>query len=97
MFGCVTARCTGQFGVGGTIPTGVSRCWVAYDPVGRATQHAESEGAAEQRDEADEGRMEAGRGMVRASRHGVAATKDHGGVVRPSQLIASVLRTVRGV
>jgi len=28
--------------------------------------------------------------MVRASRHGVAATKDHGAVVRPSQLIASV-------
>ena len=34
--------------------------------------------------------MEAKRGMVRASRHGVTATKEHGAVVRPSQLIASV-------
>jgi len=47
-------------------------------------------GAAEQRDEADEGRAEAGRGMVEVSCHGVAATKHHGAVVRPSQLIASV-------
>ena len=34
--------------------------------------------------------MEAERGMVEGSCHGSAATKDHGGVVRPSQLIASV-------
>jgi len=32
----------------------------------------------------------AGRSVVEASRHGVVATKDHGAVVRPSQLIASV-------
>ena len=51
--------------------------------------------AAEQRDEADEGRVEAERGMVRVRRHGVAATKDQGAVVRPSQLIASVRRTFR--
>ena len=62
-----------------------------------AVQHAEARRAAEQRDEADEGRLEAGRGMVTASRHGVAVTKDHGGVVRPSQLIASVRRTLAGV
>ena len=31
--------------------------------------------------------------MVGASYHGVAATKDHGAVVHPSQLIASVRRT----
>jgi len=37
--------------------------------------------------------MEAGRSMVEGSCHGVAATKDQGGVVRPSQLIASVRRT----
>jgi hypothetical protein len=35
MFGCVTTRCTGKFGVGGTIPTGVSRCWAAYGPEAR--------------------------------------------------------------
>jgi len=52
--------------------------------------------AAEQRDEADEGRLEAGRGMVGASYHGVAATKDHGAVVHPSQLIASVRRAMVG-
>ena len=49
--------------------------------------------AAEQRDEADEGRVDAERGMVGANRHGVVATKDHGAVVRPSQLIASVRPT----
>ena len=38
--------------------------------------------------------MEAERSMVRASRHGVAVTKNHGAVARPSQLIASVMRTV---
>jgi len=48
--------------------------------------------AAEQRDEADEGRLEAKRGMVGAGRHEVAATKNHGGALRPSQLIASVRR-----
>jgi len=37
--------------------------------------------------------MEAKRGMVAVSRHGVAATKDDGAGARPSQLIASVLRT----
>ena len=51
---------------------------------------ANSEWAAEQRDEADEGRIEAERSMLGVSCHGVAATKDHRGVVRPSQLIASV-------
>jgi len=39
--------------------------------------------------------MEAERSMVKVSRHGAAATKDHGAVVRPSQLIASVGRTKR--
>jgi len=34
--------------------------------------------------------VEARLGIVAASCHGVAATKEHGGVVRPSQLIASV-------
>ena len=38
------------------------------------------------------GGLEAGRSMVGVSCHGVAATKDHGAVVRPSQLIASVRR-----
>jgi len=52
-------------------------------------------GAAQQRDEADEGRLEGRRSVVAATSHGVAATKDHGGVVRPSQLIASVGRTSR--
>ena len=33
--------------------------------------------------------------MVRASRHGVAVTENHGAVARPSQLIASVRRTLR--
>ena len=37
--------------------------------------------------------MEAERGMVGGTCDGVAATRDHGGVVRPSQLIASVGRT----
>ena len=37
--------------------------------------------------------MEARRSMVTASRHGVAVIENHGGVVRPSQLIASVRRT----
>ncbi len=46
--------CTDQFGLGGTIPTGVSRGWVACGPVGPATEHAESEGAAERADAADE-------------------------------------------
>jgi len=52
-------------------------------------------GATEQRDEADGGRVEAKRSMVGVSCHGVAATKNHGAVVRPSQLIASV-RPTRG-
>jgi len=42
------------------------------------------------------GGLEAGRGMARASRHGVADTKHHVRVVRPSQLIASVRQTVEG-
>ena len=50
--------------------------------------------AVEQRDEADEGRVEAGRGLVGDSRHGFAATKDHGAGACPSQLIASVRRTM---
>ena len=50
-------------------------------------------GAAEQRDEADEGRVEAERSMVDGNCQGVAGTKHHGAGVRPSQLIASVLRT----
>ena len=37
--------------------------------------------------------MEAGRGMVGVSYHGVAVTKNHGAVARPSQLIASVRPT----
>jgi len=37
--------------------------------------------------------MEAERSMVEVGCHGVAATKSHGRVVRPSQLIASVMRT----
>ena len=49
--------------------------------------------AAEQRDEADEGWVKAERRMVGASRHGVAATNNQSGVVRPSQLIASVRPT----
>ena len=40
--------------------------------------------------------MEAKRDMVEARRHGAAATKDQGGVVRPSQLIASVRWTSGG-
>ena len=40
--------------------------------------------------------MEAERGMVSARCHGLAVTKGHGGVVRPSQLIASVGRTIGG-
>jgi len=40
--------------------------------------------------------MEAWRGMVEASRHSVAATKDQNGIVRPSQLIASVRPTTEG-
>jgi len=40
--------------------------------------------------------MEAKRSMVTAGRHGVAVTKQHGVVVRPSQLIASVGRTFEG-
>ena len=51
--------------------------------------------AAEQRDEADEGRVKVERSMEGVSCHEVAATKDHRGVVRPSQLIASV-RPTRG-
>ena len=70
------------------------RCWPIPDVAtesGFANQHA-----AEQRDEADEGRVEEKRSMVGVSCHGVAATKDHDGVVRPSQLIASVRRTSEG-
>jgi len=52
--------------------------------------------ATEQRDEADEGRVEAKRSMVEVSSHDVAATKYRGGVVRPSQLIASVGQALRG-
>jgi len=37
--------------------------------------------------------MEAERTMVGVSRHGVVVIKLHGGVARPSQLIASVRRT----
>ena len=37
--------------------------------------------------------MEARRGIVGGSSHGSAAIKNEGGVVRPSQLIASVGRT----
>ena len=37
--------------------------------------------------------MAARRSMVTASRHGVAVMKNHSGVVRPSQLIASVGQT----
>ena len=51
--------------------------------------------AVEQRDEADEGRMQAGRGRVGVGWQGVAATKDHGAVMRPSQLIASVGHTLK--
>jgi len=40
--------------------------------------------------------MEAERGMVGVGRHGVATTKNHGTVVRPSQLIASVRWTSGG-
>ena len=40
--------------------------------------------------------MEAERSMVRARGHRVAATKDHGSRARPSQLIASVRRTLDG-
>ena len=40
--------------------------------------------------------MGARRSMVTASRHGVAVMRHHGAVVRPSQLIASVLRTTEG-
>ena len=40
--------------------------------------------------------MEAKRGMVTAGRHGVAIPKHHGAGARPSQLIASVLRTTEG-
>ena len=36
------------------------------------------------------GGLEANRGMVTAGRHGLAATRDQGSRVRPSQLIASV-------
>ena len=46
--------------------------------------------AAQQRDEADEGKVEAERSMVGVSCHGVADTMHRGAVVRPSQLIASV-------
>jgi len=38
--------------------------------------------------------MGARRSMVTASRHGVAVMRHHGAVVRPSQLIASVLRAM---
>ena len=37
------------------------------------------------------------RSMVGVSCHALAATKDHGAVVRPSQLIASVRQTWTGV
>jgi len=46
--------------------------------------------AAQQRDEPDEGGLEVEQNMVGVSRHGVAATEDRGGVVRPLPLIASV-------
>jgi len=49
--------------------------------------------AAEQGDEADEGRLELERGMVGGSRHGVAATVRRHRRSRPSQLIPGVLRT----
>ena len=41
------------------------------------------------------GGLEANRGMVTAGRHGLAATRDQGSRVRPSQLIASVRWTNR--
>jgi hypothetical protein len=51
-----------------------------------------SDRAAEQRDAADEGRLEAcGNAIV-----GDKAIVNQGEVVRPSQLIASVRRTIRG-
>jgi len=50
--------------------------------------------AAEQRDEADEGRAKPNGGMVTGSRHGVAVLKNLGRGARPSQLIASVRRLV---
>ena len=49
--------------------------------------------AAEQRDEADEGRFGGGAGVVTGSRHGVVGFKDLGRGARPSQLIASVRQT----
>jgi hypothetical protein len=49
--------------------------------------------AAEQRDEADEGRLVAERGMVVGRHRGRAATVNDGAGARPSQLIASVRRT----
>ena len=74
MFGLRHGRGTGHFGVGGTIPTGVSRCWIAEDPAGPATEHAESEGAAEQRDEADEAQ-----GGTRTASGGAALCAPAGG------------------
>jgi hypothetical protein len=46
--------------------------------------------AAEQRDEADEGRFGEGATVVTGSRHGVAGFESPGRSARPSQLIASV-------
>jgi hypothetical protein len=51
----------------------------------------ENEGAAEQRDAADEGRLEASGRMVLGT-----VIVNEGEVVRPSQLIASVRRTIEG-
>jgi len=73
----------------------VAPALVGEAKLGAGTESGQNRGAAEQRDEADEGRVEAERSMVSASCHGVAATKDGGGGARPSQLIASVLRTSR--
>jgi len=56
----------------------------------------EETGAAEQRDEADEGRFGGGATMVTGSRHGVAGFEDLGRGARPSQLIASVSPTWEG-
>ena len=95
--GCTiaSARRVGAVRIGGTISPVHKDCWAAHGEASTAQGHADRP-AAEQRDEADEGRLEAERSMVGGSCHGVAATKNHGGVVRPSQLIASVRRLLEG-
>ena len=81
------------------IPTGtvyVSSGPLCHEPATAARPARLGRPAAEQRDEADEGRMEAERGMVGGSRHSVVVSKHHGAGARPSQLIASVLRARGG-